>query len=194
MEHRISGIIGEDTATADELGRTLEAAGGRPVDVIINSPGGSAFEGAAIYAELKSYAGPVTVRVRGVAASAASLAAMGGDLILVAPAAAMMLHNPASLTFGDSEVHREVADRLELLAGLYAETYAGESGNRTKDVLAWMTNETWLTAEDAITLGFADGLEEAPAPEATPAPSARAAAPALHHHPAAVVATPVCTI
>ena len=156
---RISGIIGEDTATADDLGRTLEAAGGRPVDVIINSPGGSAFEGAAIYAELKGYAGPVTVRIRGVAASAASLAAMGGDTILVAPAAAMMLHNPASLTFGDSDVHRDVAERLELLSRTYAETYAAESGNRTQDVIAWMTQETWLTAEDAVTLGFADGLD-----------------------------------
>jgi ATP-dependent protease ClpP protease subunit len=136
----------------------------------------------------------VTVRVRGIAASAASLAAMGGDLILVAPAAAMMLHNPASLTFGDSDVHRDVADRLELLSRTYAETYAAESGNRTQDVLAWMTAETWLTAEDAVTLGFADALEETPAPATTPAPTARAAAPALHHQPAAVVATPVCRI
>ena len=194
MEHRITGIIGEDGATADALGRTLEAAGGRPVDVVINSPGGSAFEGAAIYGELKSYAGPVTVRIRGVAASAASLAAMGGDQILVAPAAALMLHNPASLTFGDSDVHREVADRLELLAGLYAQTYAAESGNRTQDVLAWMTAETWLTAEDAVTLGFADAIEEAPAPETAPAPTARAASPALTHQPAAAVAAPILTI
>ena len=191
---RIEGEIGADV-TAGGVADALAEIGG-PADIVVNSAGGSATEGAAIFAELKAHPAPVTIRVRGIAASAASLLVMAGDRILMAPGSVLMLHDPAALTLGSAEVHRSAAAVLEELATIYAGIYAEASGNRASLVREWMRAESWIAPEDAVALGFADGLEEAPAPapETAPAPTARAAAPALAHHPVAAVAAPILTI
>ena len=156
LQHRVSGFIGEPPATADDLARFLAAAGGQPVEVVVNSPGGDAYEGSAMLAEMQRYPGRVTVLIEGIAASAASLVAMGGDEILIDAAAVLMIHNPATLTIGTAADLRASADTLDKLAGIYAAAYAARSGNRTVDVLGWMHSETWMTAEEAVALGFAD--------------------------------------
>ncbi|WP_412506472.1 head maturation protease, ClpP-related [Roseovarius sp. SYSU LYC5161] len=168
MAIRIEGIIGED-ATAAGVAHVLEREGTAP-EVIVNSPGGSATEGAAIYAELRAYAAPVTILVRGIAASAASLLVMAGDTITIAPAASMMLHDPAAITIGNAAAHRASLAMLEELSEIYAATYAEASGQPVELVRQWMRAESWLSPKDAVALGFADTIEPEPDPQPTPAP------------------------
>ena len=157
---RLDGFIGEPPNTALAVAEALAAAGGEAVTVIVNSPGGDAFEGAAILSELRDHPAPVTVSIRGIAASAASLIAMGGAEIVMDPAAVMMIHDPAALTIGPAQAHRQSAEMLEKLSLVYATAYADRSGNRVSDVLEWMAAESWLTAEEAVALGFADRIAE----------------------------------
>lgn len=153
----LTGYIGENSATVDRLGEFL-TANPDAATVIVNSPGGSATEGAAMLAQLEAH-GNVTVRVVGVAASAASLVAMGGNRIVMHPAAAMMIHDPACMVFGAAKDLRTEADNLDKLAGIYAAAYARATGNRVEHVRAWMDAETWLTAEEALALHFCDEIE-----------------------------------
>lgn len=161
MAIRLAGEIGEPPNTAADVAAQLAQAGGAPVAVIVNSPGGLATEGAAIHAELRAYPGRVRVAIRGIAASAASLAAMAGDEIAIAEGAVFMLHDPAALTFGPAEAHRHTAGVLDVLSETYAQAYAEASGNRLELVRAWMREEAWLGAQEAVALGFADRIEEA---------------------------------
>ena len=189
MDFRIEGLIGEDV-TAGRVADLLDRDAG-PVEIVVNSPGGSATEGAAIYAELRAHPAPVTIRVRGIAASAASLIACAGDRITMAPGAIFMLHDPAAITLGDADAHRQAVAMLDELSRVYAQVYADASGNPEPMVRDWMRAESWLGPEEAVALGFADALEEPPAPDTT----ARGAPAALaHHRPAAFVAQPVLTL
>jgi ATP-dependent protease ClpP protease subunit len=197
MTIRIDGIVGED-ATAAGIADALEREGTAP-EIIVNSPGGSATEGAAIYAEIRAYAAPVTVRVRGIAASAASLLVMAGDEITIAPAASMMLHDPMALTVGNADQHRASLAMLEELSDIYAQTYAEASGQPVELVREWMKAESWLSPQDAVSLGFADRIEEEPQPAPQPEPdrqmralSALAAEP--NRRPVATFAAPVMTL
>lgn len=198
MAIRIEGIVGEDI-TAAGVADALAAEGG-PAEVIVNSPGGSATEGAAIYAELRAHPAPVTIRVRGIAASAASLLVMAGDTITIAPAASMMLHDPAAITIGNADSHRASLAMLEELSAIYAATYAEASGNAPELVREWMRAESWLSPEDAVALGFADAIEDAPAPQPAPLRQGETmqALAALAHkpnaRPVATFAQPVMTL
>lgn len=166
---RLDGFIGEPPNTAQAVADALAAAGGAPVSVVINSPGGDAFEGAAMLAELRDHPGRVTVTIRGIAASAASLIAMGAAEIVMDPAAVMMIHDPSAFTIGPARAHRQSAEMLDKLGGVYAAAYAARTGNRLADVVAWMEAETWLTAEEAVALGFADRVAEPVEPRAVAA-------------------------
>jgi len=153
----ISGEIGEDQARADPV-RAFLAENTGPVEVTVNSPGGIATEGAAIMAALELH-GNVTVRIVGMAASAASLAALGGKRILMHSAALFMIHDPAAFTFGPAEMHRSAADALDKMSDTYARAYARATGHNVDRIRAWMKAETWLTAEEALELNFCDQIE-----------------------------------
>ncbi|MBC7138673.1 MAG: Clp protease ClpP [Defluviimonas sp.] len=162
---RIDGYIGNWPNTAQALAEFLAAHPRRDVDVITNSPGGDAFEGAAILAEAEAH-GRVRFRVRGVAASSASLLLCGGASVLMHPAAFWMAHRPWSALAGDAEVHRAEAELLEKVGRSDAEVYSRFSGHPVPRVQAWLAAETWLSAEEAVALGFADGLDGEAPPEA----------------------------
>ena len=151
------GIIGDGDNTAASLAPYL-AANPNGATVIINSPGGDAFEGSAIMAELDRHGG-VTVMVQGIAASAASLAMCGGKTIIAHPDAAIMIHEPGAVSFGTADGHRRTADTLDKLAGIYASAYARATGNPVARVAAWMKAESWLTASEALALNFIDRIE-----------------------------------
>ncbi len=157
MSYAISGFIGEGNATADALRAYLTANPGR-ASVIINSPGGIASEGAAIRAELERH-GNATVLIEGLAASAASLAAMGGKTIVMHADALLMIHNPSGLTIGTASAHRKTASTLDQFEEVYAAAYARASGNPVEMVRAWMEEEVWLSAEEALALRFIDRIE-----------------------------------
>lgn len=129
------------------------------VTVRINSPGGIATEGSAIYAALAAHDGVVTAVVEGVAASAASIIAMAGDEIVMAGGALMMIHDPSGITFGTAEDHRATAATLDVLAGAMARIYAKRAGITAAVARQIMQVETWFDGPEAVKQGFATRAE-----------------------------------
>lgn len=159
MNARTFRLEGEITAETPALvAEFLTANARRPVDVIVMSPGGYAFAGPAIAALFRDH-GNVTVRIHGIAASAATLAPMGARSILINSAAMMMVHCPSGATYGTASDHRNNAETLEKIEQVYAEAYAARTGLSIEKTLDLMRAETWLTASEAVELGFADAIE-----------------------------------
>lgn len=156
----ILDVIGQDFwgegVTAKRIAAQLRAMGDQPVTVTINSPGGDVFEGLAIYNLLREHPAKVTVKVIGLAASAASFIAMAGDEIQIAKSGFFMIHNSWVIAMGDQHALRDVADWLEPFDTSMAEIYADRSGQDVKELTAMMDKETWIGGKDAVDLGFAD--------------------------------------
>lgn len=155
--------IGEDFwsgggVTAKKVASQLRAIGDRPVEVQINSRGGDMFEGIAIYNVLREHPQPVTVKVMGMAASAASIIAMAGDQIEVGAASFLMIHNCWVIAVGNRHDMRATADFLEPFDQAMADVYAGRSGQKVADVASWMDAETYLSGSRAVEVGLADAL------------------------------------
>lgn len=140
-----------------ELGALPE---GTPVDLRLNSPGGSVFDAVAIHNALKRHEGTVTVWIDGIAASAASYIAMAGDEIVMPANAFLMIHDPAGLVMGTAEDMRAMAEALDKVKGSLVSGYAAKSGRTPEEVSALMASETWFDAGDAVAQGFADRLVE----------------------------------
>jgi ATP-dependent protease ClpP protease subunit len=145
--------------TAKRIAAALRSIGAdKDVVVNINSPGGDLFEGMAIYNLLREHQGKVTVKVLGLAASAASIVAMAGDEVLIARAGFLMIHDTWVITMGNRNDLRETADMLEPFDAAMADIYAARSGMDMKDALKLMDMETWIGGTAAVEQGFADGL------------------------------------
>lgn len=140
-----------------ELGALPE---GTPVDLRLNSPGGSVFDAVAIHNALKRHEGTVTVWIDGIAASAASYIAMAGDEIVMPENAFLMIHDPSGLVMGTAEDMRAMAEALDKVKGSLVSGYAAKSGRTPEEVSALMAAETWFDAGDAVAQGFADRLIE----------------------------------
>jgi ATP-dependent Clp protease protease subunit len=156
-------VIGEDWwsgggVTAKGVTAQLRAIGDRPVEVQINSPGGDMFEGLAIYNVLREHSQPVTVKVMGMAASAASVIAMAGDTVQIGAAAFLMIHNCWVVAAGNRHDMQDVADFLAPFDTAMADVYAQRSGATAADCAKWMDAETYMSGSMAIERGFADAL------------------------------------
>lgn len=151
--------------TAKRIAGILRNIGKKNVTVNINSPGGDLFEGIAIYNLLRDHDGEVTIRVIGLAASAASVIAMAGDKIQVARAGFMMLHNVWVMAVGNRNDLREAADQLETFDDALAGIYAARTEQEKEEVAKMMDKETWFSGDQAIESGFADELLPADAVE-----------------------------
>lgn len=155
-------IIGEDFwsgggVTAKKVASQLRAIAG-PVEVQINSPGGDMFEGIAIYNVLREHPHDVTVKVMGMAASAASIIAMAGDTVEIGAASFLMIHNCWVLAMGNRHDMRETAEFLEPFDAAMVDVYAARSGQKSEDIAKWMDAETFMSGSQAIERGFADAL------------------------------------
>ncbi|MBN8294953.1 Clp protease ClpP [Rhodobacter sp. NTK016B] len=143
-----------------------QLAGKGDVTVYLNSGGGIAADGLAIYHLLKDHPGAVAIVVTGVAVSAASLVAMAGDTITMREGTMLMIHDPAvgwTEGRGTEDDHRAIADYLQRQSEGYAEIYADRAGISADEARDIMRAETWFTPNEAIAAGFADALfEEAP--------------------------------
>lgn len=144
--------------TAKRISGALRAMGAGPVTVNVNSPGGDLFEGLAIYNLLREHKGEVTVKVIGVAASAASIIAMAGDTVQIARAGFLMIHNTWVMAVGNRNDLREYADTLEPFDKAMAEIYAAHTGGDAKAMGKLMDAETWIGGSEAVDQGFADEL------------------------------------
>jgi len=130
------------------------------INLRINSPGGSVFDGVAIYNTLKRHPARLEVDVDGIAASIASVIAMAGDEIRIAANAMMMIHDPYGMSMGNSDEMRKTADLLDQIKGTIVDTYAKRTGETDSTIAAMMSNETWMTADEARRYGFADTVTE----------------------------------
>lgn len=150
-----------DEITPKQFADDLAALGDvGEINVRINSGGGDVFAGQAIHSMLKRHAANVTVYIDGLAASIASIIAMAGDTVIMPKGAMMMVHNPWTCAWGDSEELRKSADTLDKVRESLISVYEDKTGMSRDDITALMDEETWLTAEEAVEKGFADQVEE----------------------------------
>lgn len=147
-----------DGVTAKRIAGALRSMGAGPVTVNVNSPGGDMFEGLAIYNLLREHDGEVTVKVLGLAASAASIIVMAGDKVQIARAGFLMIHNAWVMAIGNRHDLIEVADTLKPFDEAMAGIYAARTGQERKAMAKLMDAETWIGGEAAIEGGFADEL------------------------------------
>lgn len=144
--------------TAKRIAAALRGMGKGPVTVNVNSPGGDLFEGVAIYNLLREHDGEVTVKVLGLAASAASVVAMAGDTIQVSRAAFIMVHNAWLYAAGNRHDLREIADWMEPFDAAMVDVYAARTGMDGAEVAKLLDAETWMGGSAAVERGFADEL------------------------------------
>lgn len=128
------------------------------IAVWINSPGGDCVAAAQIYNMLSAYNGKVTVKIDGIAASAASVIAMAGDTVLVSPVSMLMIHNPATIAFGDHAEMQKAIDMLSEVKESIINAYVLKTGLSRARLSHLMDAETWMDANKAVELGFADGI------------------------------------
>ena len=131
-------------------------AGTGDITIWINSPGGDCVAASQIYSMLMDYKGKVTVKIDGLAASAASVIAMAGTRVLMAPTALMMIHNPATVAFGDHEDMQKAIDMLNEVKESIINAYEIRTGLSRTKLSHLMDEETWMNANKSIELGFAD--------------------------------------
>lgn len=142
------------------LAALAEHGNDNDLTVRLNSGGGYVDAGRGIYNALKLHDGAVTVYVDGIAASSASLIAMAGDKIVMRSGSIMMIHDPATVTFGTADDHEVSKQALERMGQSFAETYAARSGQEVETVRAAMKATTWMTADEAVEAGYADEADE----------------------------------
>lgn len=159
----IFDVIGEDFwtgggVTAKKVTSQLRSIGDRPVEVQINSPGGDMFEGIAIYNVLREHPQQITVKIMGMAASAASIIAMAGDRVEIGAASFLMIHNCWVIAMGNRHDMAETAAFLEPFDSAMADVYAARSARGREEIAKWMDAETYMSGSLAIERGFADEL------------------------------------
>lgn len=144
---------------AEDLNRLPDSV--ETINLRINSPGGSVFDGMAIYNSLLKHSARIEVSIDGMAFSIASVIAMAGDTISIAEGAMIMIHNPSSIVWGDSEEMRKVADMMDKAKEGLVKAYQRHVTDSEKAISVLMDAETWFTAEEAVEAGFATEIFEA---------------------------------
>ena len=162
--------IGSFGAGSKEFLADLGKLSGQHIHLRINSPGGSVVEGTAIYNALRRHEGGLTVHIDAMAASMASVIAMAGAPVFMADNALLMIHNPWTVSMGESKDLRKEADLLDKLKLNLRNAYVRKTGMDAEEIAAMMDEETWLDAVEAVALGFADAIEEGVAAAATATP------------------------
>jgi ATP-dependent Clp protease protease subunit len=158
----LDGAIADETWFGDEVtpkqfkAELLHEEG--DITIWINSPGGDLFAASQIYNMLMDYTGKVTVKVDGIAASAASVIAMAGEEVLISPTGLMMIHNPMTIAFGDAYEMEKAIHMLSEVKESIINAYEIKTGLSRTKLSHFMDAETWFNAKKAVELGFADGL------------------------------------
>ncbi|MGJ4852030.1 head maturation protease, ClpP-related [Bacillota bacterium Meth-B3] len=170
----LDGVIAEESWFEDDVTPAAFKAdlvsGSGPITIWINSPGGCCVAAARIYNMLMEYPGDVTVKIDGIAASAASVVAMAGTRVFMSPVSTMMIHNPTTLALGDSEEMRKAVQMLDEYKESIINAYEIKTGLSRAKLSHLMDAETWMNANKALELGFCDELlfkESAPPGEAS---------------------------
>ena len=158
----LNGTIAEESWFDDDITPALFRdelnAGTGNITVWINSPGGDCIAAAQIYNMLMDYKGDVTVKIDGIAASAASVIAMAGTKVLVSPVSMLMIHNPATIAFGDAAEMAKAIAMLDEVKESIMNAYEIKTGMSRTKISHLMDAETWMDANKAVELGFADEI------------------------------------
>ena len=158
----LNGTIAEESWFDDDVTPQLFKeelnAGAGDITVWINSPGGDCVAAAQIYNMLMDYKGNVTVKIDGIAASAASVVAMAGTKVLMSPVSMMMIHNPMTVAFGNTAEMQKAIDMLSEVKESIINAYEIKTGMSRTKLAHLMDAETWMDANKAIELGFADEI------------------------------------
>ena len=162
----LNGTIAEESWFDDDITPQLFReelnAGSGDITVWINSPGGDCVAAAQIYNMLMDYRGSVTVKIDGIAASAASVIAMAGTRVLVSPVSMMMIHNPATMAMGDAAEMQKAIAMLDEVKESIINAYEIKTGMSRAKLSHLMDAETWMDAHTAVDLGFADEIMTRP--------------------------------
>ena len=166
-EERVLEINGEiaseswfDDDVTPKLFKDELLSGNGPITIWLNSPGGDCIAASQIYSMLMDYAGEVTIKIDGIAASAASVIAMAGTKVLMAPTALMMIHNPMTMAWGDKSEMTKAIEMLDEVKESIVNAYEIKTGMSRAKISHLMDSETWMNANKAIELGFADDILE----------------------------------
>ena len=158
----LNGVIAEETWWGDEVTPKMFKddllSGSGDITVWINSPGGDVFAAAQIYNMLMDYTGQVTVKIDGIAASAASVIAMAGGEVHMSPVSMMMIHNPATIAWGDSEEMLRAKAMLDEVKESIINAYELKTSQSRVKLAHMMDDESWMNANKAVELGFADKI------------------------------------
>ena len=164
-EERVLEINGEiaseswfDDDVTPKLFKDELLSGNGPITIWLNSPGGDCIAASQIYSMLMDYAGEVTIKIDGIAASAASVIAMAGTKVLMAPTALMMIHNPMTMAWGDKSEMTKAIEMLDEVKESIVNAYEIKTGMSRAKISHLMDSETWMNANKAIELGFADDI------------------------------------
>ena len=162
----LNGTIAEESWFDDDITPQLFReelnAGSGDITVWINSPGGDCVAAAQIYNMLMDYRGSVTVKIDGIAASAASVIAMAGTRVLVSPVSMLMIHNPATMAMGDAAEMQKAIAMLDEVKESIINAYEIKTGMSRAKLSHLMDAETWMDAHTAVDLGFADEIMTRP--------------------------------
>ena len=158
----LNGVIASESWFDDDVTPQMFKdellAGSGDIEVFINSPGGDRIAASQIYTMLNEYKGNVTIKIDGLAASAASVIAMAGNTTLMAPTAIMMIHNPFTIAEGNVDDFEKAIAMLNEVKESIINAYEMKSGLSRAKISHLMDSETWLNAGKALDLGFIDGI------------------------------------
>lgn len=167
-EHKLtlSGTVGKDSWWSEE--KRINAKNIRealdnvnvPITILLNSPGGDVFEGIEIYNYLKNHEQKITIEVTGLAASAASVIAMGADKVVMNTGTSMMIHEASTVAWGNKSEIQKALNALETIDTSLIDVYVEKTNKSNEDVSAWLTAEEWFTADEAVDNGLADEVKK----------------------------------
>lgn len=162
-EITIYGVIGtswySDSFSASDMDSALNEAGDNDITIHLNSPGGDAFMGIAMYNRLKRHNGKVTIYVDGWACSAASIIAMAADVLIMGLGSMFMIHEASNLVWGTKTEMRKEADILDELEEGIIDIYMTKANVSREEIRAKVDAETWFSAKSAVEIGFANTAE-----------------------------------
>lgn len=160
----IYGVIGsswwDDSTSASDIERVLKDINSDTIHVHINSGGGDAFDGIAIYNQLKNHAAKIIIHIDGLAASAASIIAMAADELIMNTGSMLMIHEGSTFDWGTKTQFRKTLNALEGLDKSIADVYMTRFKGEREEIDTMIVNETWFTADEAVEVGLADKVNK----------------------------------
>lgn len=146
--------------SAEQFIKDLNGVSSKVLNIRINSPGGSVFDGTAVFNAIKQHKSKTVAHIDGLAASISSIIALAADEVRMSENAFLMIHDPWSMVIGNADIMRDEADLLDKVGKTIAKTYMDKTGKDEKEIKEMMNAETWMNAEEALEMGFIDIIDK----------------------------------